>query len=251
MKRFVILTLIIFTVGMSTVFGQSSLFKNGNELYAKGNYRAAAEMYEKVLVEEGVAPEIYYNLGNAYYKLNETGLSILNYERALRLSPRYENARVNLELAQARVIDNVRQLSSFFVVRWFEIIIKLFSSNQWLFISVALFVLTLAFVLTFIFSYSSALRKTAFYVGLILFILSITTVIFSYVKKNVIDERKEAILMTGSATVKSSPDKSGTNLFQIHEGTKVKVQSNLGEWTEIKIGNGNVGWIENKNIEII
>jgi tetratricopeptide (TPR) repeat protein len=251
MKRYIILTLIIFSVGVSAVLGQSSLFKKGNELYGKGNYKAAADTYEKILKEEGIAPEIYYNLGNAYYKLNETGLSILNYERALRLSPNYENARVNLELAQLRVIDNVHQISSFFVLRWFESAINLFTTNQWLYISVILFVLTITFILTFIYSYSAAFRRGSFYIALILFIFSMTSVTFSYVKKNVIDERKEAILMTGSVTVKSSPDKSGTNLFQIHEGIKVRIQSSLGDWTEIKLGNGNVGWIENKNIEII
>ena len=84
-----------------------------------------------------------------------------------------------------------------------------------------------------------------------MFIFTGTTLIFSYVKGKVIDEKKEAIIMTGAVTVKSSPDKSGTNLFQIHEGTKVSIQSNLGNWSEIKLGNGNIGWIENKNLEII
>lgn len=250
MKKFLI-ALVIFATGTFASFGQSSLFKQANDLYGKGDFQEAAATYEKILTDEGVAPEVYYNLGNAYYKMNETGKSILNYERALKLSPNYENAKVNLELAQLRVVDNVSQISSFFVLRWFQTIVKLLTTNQWLYISVGLFVLTLIFVMLFIFSLTGRMRKTSFYIALILFIFTGTTLIFSYVKGKVIDEKKEAIIMTGAVTVKSSPDKSGTNLFQIHEGTKVSIQSNLGNWSEIKLGNGNIGWIENKNLEII
>lgn len=250
MRKYFI-TLIVFAFTLLPLFGQATQYQKANDWYAKGQYKMAADLYERILKEEGVAPEIYYNLGNSYYKLNETGLAVLNYERALKLSPGYENARVNLELAQTRVVDNIHQISPFFVIRWFEIIIKSFTTNQWLFFSAILFTLAIVLVLSFIFSFSSTLRKGSFYAALVIFILSMSTLVFSYVRKTVIDESKDAIIMSGAVTVKSSPDKSGTNLFQIHEGTKVKVQSSLGNWTEIKLGNGNIGWIENSNFEII
>lgn len=250
MKR-IIFFIAALMIAVSIVSAKSDAFSRANELYGKAKYSEAAKLYEEILNNEGVAPEIYYNLGNAYYKMSETGLSILNYERALRLRPNYENAKVNLELSELRVVDNVHQISSFFVVRWFEEIIIRLTTNQWLYLSTALFVLSIGLILFFIFSFSVNLRKFSFYSALIVFIISMSTLFFSYVKKNVVDERKEAIIMVGAVTAKSSPDRSGTNLFQVHEGTKVLIQSNLGSWTEIKLGNGNIGWIESKNLEII
>jgi len=251
MKK-VSLIITLFICCLSTaVLAQNNSFAQANELYGKGKYQEAAALYESILKTQGVAPELYYNLGNAYYKMNETGLSILNYERALRLSPRYENAKVNLELAQLRVVDNVKQISTFFVKRWIEVINKTLTSNQWLFLSVSLFALTIVFVLLFIFSYSQTIRRSSFYFALILFIISMVSVTFSYVRKNQLDAHKEAIIMVGTVTAKSSPDKSGTILFQLHEGTKVSIESYLGNWTEIKLGNGDIGWIENTNYEVI
>ncbi len=249
-KVSLIITLFICCLS-SAALAQKNSFAQANELYGKGKYQEAATLYESILKTQGVAPELYYNLGNAYYKMNETGLSILNYERALRLSPRYENAKVNLELAQLRVVDNVKQISTFFVKRWIEVIIKTLTSNQWLFLSVSLFVLTIVFVLLFIFSYSQTIRRSSFYFALILFIISMVSVTSSYVRKNQLDAHKEAIIMVGTVTAKSSPDKSGTVLFQLHEGTKVSIESYLGNWTEIKLGNGDIGWIENTNYEVI
>jgi tetratricopeptide (TPR) repeat protein len=222
-----------------------------NQLYIKGNYSDAAKLYEKVLSTEGVAPELYLNLGNAYYKSNEIGRSILNYERALRLSPMYDDARVNLELAQLKVVDNNIQNNTFFVGRWIDNLIKMLDSNQWFFISFSVFLICIICSFIFVFGPIRLLRKYAFYLGLILFVFSLLSFVFSGIRKNQIMNHSEAIVMTGTISVKSSPDKSGTDLFQLHEGTKVIVKSTLGKWTEIKLGNGNIGWVEQENIEKI
>ena len=214
MRRVILFLSLILCFG-SVLFAQSSRVKQANDLYSKGNYSDAAKLYEKVLATEGVAPELYYNLGNAYYKLSETGKSILNYERAIRLAPTFEDAHVNLELAQLKVVDNIVQTPTFFLGRWIENLIKLLTSNQWIAVSFSVFI------------------------------------IFSDVRKDQMVNHREAIVMTGVVTVKSSPDKSGTDLFQLHEGTKVVVKSTLGKWTEIILGNGNIGWVEQDNIENI
>jgi hypothetical protein len=233
------------------VFSQSAAVKQANDLYAKGNYADAAKLYEKILSTEGVAPELYYNLGNAYYKSSETGKSILNYERAIRLAPTAEDARFNLELAQLKVVDNVVQAPTFFLGRWIENLIKLLTSNQWITVSFSVFIVGLILALLFIFAPTLAIRKTSFYVGATLLVISLCTLIFSGVRKDQMVNHREAIVMTGVVTVKSSPDKSGTDLFQLHEGTKVFIKSTLGTWTEIILGNGNIGWIEQENIENI
>ena len=125
------------------------------------------------------------------------------------------------------------------------------TSNQWLGISVALFVITLILIFLFIFGSTHFMRKLSFQVAVSLLLVCLASFIFSGIRKDQLVNHREAIVMVGVVTVKSSPDKSGTDLFQLHEGTKVKVKSTLGNWTEIKLGNGNVGWVEQANIEKI
>lgn len=250
MKRIILFLSLILSFG-SVMFAQSVTVRQANDFYAKGNYAEAAKLYEKVLVTEGVAPELYYNLGNAYYKSGETGKSILNYERAIRLYPTFEDAHVNLELAQLKVVDNIVQTPTFFLGRWIENLIKLLTSNQWIAISFSIFIIGLILAFLFIFAPSLFIRKMSFYIGATLLVLSLCTLVFSGVRKDQLVNHREAIVMTGAVTVKSSPDKSGTDLFQLHEGTKVVVKSTLGNWTEIKLGNGNIGWVEQGNIENI
>lgn len=234
-----------------SAFAQTESVKLANDLYQKGNYTAAAKQYEKVLKIEGVAPELYYNLGNAYFKANEIGLSVLNYERALKLSPEFDDARYNLDMAQLKVVDNIVQAPSFFLGRWIENLIKLLTSNQWILISFVLFVLCIVTSFMFIFGSTRHLRKTSFYIGSVLLGISLLTITFAGVRKDQMTNHREAVVMSGVITVKSSPDKSGTDLFQLHEGTKVFITSSLGQWIEIKLGNGSIGWVENVNVEKI
>jgi len=250
MKR-IILFLSAMLSFCSLVMATTSDISQANQLYIKGNYSDAAKLYEKILSTQGVAPELYLNLGNAYYKSNEIGHSILNYERALRLTPMYDDARVNLELAQLKVVDNNIQNNTFFVGRWIENLIKILNSNQWFFISFSVFIVCLICSFIFIFGPTRVLRKFSFYVGFVLLIFSSITFVFSGIRKSQVVNHSEAIVMAGTVSVKSSPDKSGTDLFQLHEGTKVTIRSTLGNWTEIKLGNGNVGWVEQENIEKI
>ena len=250
MKRIILFLSLVFCFG-SYVFAQSNAIKHANDLYIKGDYTSAAKQYEYILSSEGVAPELYYNLGNAYYKTNEIGRSILNYERALRISPLLEDAQFNLELAQLKVVDNTVQSSNFFIGRWIQNLIKLLTSNQWIFTSFAVFITALILIFIFIFGPSRYVRKASFYSALVLVGISLITFIFAGVRKDQLLSHREAIVMTGVISVKSSPDKSGTDLFQLHEGTKVTVKSSLGNWCEIMLGTGNIGWVEQANIEKI
>lgn len=250
MKRIVQILLIIFSICINT-FAQTGALSQANDLYVKGEYTDAAKIYEKILINEGIAPELYYNLGNAYFKTNEVGRSILNYERALRLSPMFDDASFNLELAHLKVVDNIVQAPTFFLGRWIENLVKTMTSNQWLFLSVSIFLFCLIFSFIFIFGNSRSIRKLSFYIGSVFLGISLLTLIFSGVRKNQLINQNEAIIMSGIITVKSSPDQSGTDLFQLHEGTKVSIKSSLGNWTEIKVGNGSIGWVEKRSIEKI
>ena len=250
MKRLILFLLAILSYG-SLLFAQSNEVKQANTLYSKGNYADAAKLYEKIISTQGVAPELYFNLANAYYKSNEIGHSILNYERALRLSPTYDDARYNLEIAQLKVVDNVGLNQSFFIGRWIDAFIKLLNSNQWLLFSFSVFLFSLVCAFVFIFGPTRQFRKISFYIGFVAFAISFFTFVFSGIRKDQMLNHRDAIIMSGVVSVKGSPDKSGTELFQLHEGTKVSIKSTLGSWTEIKLGNGNIGWVEQENIERI
>jgi len=250
MRRIIIYFAAVFIFGFSA-YAQSNKLKQANDSYIKRDYTQAAKFYEEIISHDGVAPELYYNLGNAYYKSNEIGRSILNYERALRLSPLYDDASFNLDLAQQKVVDNIVQAPTFFLGRWIENLIKVLTSNQWFIFSFIVFILFLGFSFLFLFGSSRQSRKTSFYIGIVFLFFSLISFIFAGVRKDQLQNHHEAIVMQGVVVVKSSPDKSGTDLFQLHEGTKVSIKSSLGQWVEIQLGNGNVGWVEGQSIEKI
>jgi tetratricopeptide (TPR) repeat protein len=221
-----------------------------NNLYKQGNYSDAVKIYEEIL-KTGISAEIYYNLGNSYYKIDEIGLAILNYERALRINPRFKDAAYNLQIAESKVVDNVNTSPTFFVKRWINGLINTSTSNQWAIISLSFFVVFLGFLLLFFFSIKRSRRKLSFYSLIIAAIISATTFYFSAKRKEQFVKHNTAIILSGAVTAKSAPDDSGTNLFQLHEGTRVSVKSTLGSWVEISLENGAVGWLEEKTLERI
>ena len=228
-----------------------NLLQQANELYAQGEYLQAANLYERILQEQGVAPELFFNLGNAYFKSHETARAILNYERALRLNPRFSDARYNLELAQLRVLDNIALAETFFLRRWINKLISNYTSNQWFYFSWTMFIIGLIGVLFFIFGRSRTLRKISFIKTVTILAISAITLTFAAVRKNQFQNQNDAIVMIGVIPVKSSPDRSGTDLFELREGTKVRIRTTLGDWAEIMIGDGRIGWVERRQIEEI
>ena len=227
----------------------ASLFAEANAQYAEGNYAEAAESYRQVLVEQPSA-EVYYNLGNACFKQGELSQSILAYERALRLRPLYKDAQYNLKFAQSRIVDNIEDTNSFFVSNWLKAVRNLLSEQTWMWLSVALFLLTLTGAMLFAFSRVVWLRKTAFYTAIVALVISIAACANagSLHKRDTL--RAEAVITQGIVNAKSSPDRSGTDLFTLHEGTKVVIKEQLGNWCNIHVGN-NIGWIPLTTLERI
>ena len=219
----------------------TSLFTQGNAQYAEGNYAEAATQYEQILAQQPSA-EVYYNLGNAYFKQGELAQSILAYERALRLQPSMKDAKHNLQFAQSRIVDNIQDTQSFFLSNWLKAIRNALSQSTWMILSISLFILMLVGFFFFAFSQTIWLRKTAFYTSIVAVLLSIA----SFVNANSLHqrdtERAEAIITQGVVNAKASPDRSGTELFTIHEGTKVLITEVIGDWCCIHVGN-NIGWM--------
>jgi len=253
MKRIYIVFLLIsvlFGPTMSQTNRQNDQIALANQMYKQGQFTDAARIYEEEL-KKGVSAELYYNIGNSYYKANEIGHAILNYERALRIDPGYDDASYNLDIAESKIVDNVNTTPTFFIRKWTNSLIKSNTSNQWAVISVVCFVLMLAFFFLFAFSRIRSRRKYSFFASVFFGILCVISLSFSGIRKDQFINHHEAVIMSGTVAVKSSPDQSGTDLFQLHEGTLVKVKSVLGGWSEITLENGAVGWVEESAIERI
>lgn len=227
----------------------STLFVDANQLYSDGNYAEAAQAYEQIIAEQPNS-EAYYNLGNAYFKQDELAQAILAYERCLRLDPRNKDAKYNLAFAQSRIIDNVEDNQMFFIKNWLQSIRNTMRETTWMILSIISFLIVLIGALLFALSKEQWLRKTAFYSALVALFISICACANAGSLHSRDNNRAEAIITQGIVNVKASPDRSGTELFTLHEGTKVIIHETLGEWCNIHVGN-NVGWMKLSSLERI
>ena len=227
-------------------------FEQANQLYAAGEYAQAADLYEQCLqgTDRKSRAAVYYNLGNARFKQGELAQSILAYERCLRLQPRHKDAKYNLEIARSRITDNLTDNTSFFFSAWMQSLRDTLTEQVWTWMSVILFILFLAGILLFALSGNVALRKTAFHTAWVALLISIIACCNAGSLHRRDTNRAEAIITQGVLNAKASPDRSGTELFTLHEGTKVTVTESLGEWCNIRVGN-NEGWVEAAHLERI
>ena len=175
----------------------------------------------------------------------------MNYERALLLEPGDGDIRFNLQLARQKSVDKIEPVGDFFLHRWFDKVQNMGAADSWAQTGIVCFILFIGCLILFFFSKWIHLKKIGFYLGLVFLVLVIFANIFAGNQKDELVNRKSAIVFAPTVTVKSSPDASGTDLFILHEGTKVSVKSKLGDWNEIEMEDGNVGWMPSKDMEII
>lgn len=219
--------------------------------YMAGFYENAIAIYEKVIADGLVSSELYYNLGNAYFKTNNLPSAILNYERALKLNPGDEDISYNLGVANSRIVDKIEVLPELFYIRWWKDLKTWFSPDGWTLLGIGSFSLLFIFAALFLLSRSITGRKIYFLSGVIILLINIVSGIITWQTNTEAQKQNTAIVFTPTLPVKSSPDDSSIDLFVIHEGLKVTVTDNLGEWGEIRIANGSKGWVKADNLKPI
>ncbi|MDR2792024.1 MAG: tetratricopeptide repeat protein [Tannerellaceae bacterium] len=251
MKRYMLVWLAAAGLWTATAAAQEEEIKAAEAAYASGAFERAAEIYESLLQTWGESSHVRYNLGNAYYKTGKIAPAILQYERAVLLDPGDADIRFNLQLAKARGVDRIESIEQFFLVRWFLALQDAGKADAWAKGGIGAFLLFMGCLALFVFSRRTGLKKVGFYAGTGLLVVVAVTNIFARNQKNELLRRDSAIVFSPTVTVKSSPDASGTDLFVLHEGTKVRVKSSLGDWSEIELSDGNVGWMTSKDFEII
>lgn len=228
-----------------------SLWDRANTAYINDDYAEAIRIYEMMLSDGVRSAKLYYNLGNAFFKRDEIGKAILYYHRALRLAPGDEDIRHNLSVAEARTKDTIDRIPEFFLTTWVRSLSGLMSSTAWTVLSLVALVAMLALLLLFLLARRLSLRKSGFYGTLAAALLFALTTWFALGQRSAQLNTAEAVVMSSSAAVKSSPDRAATDLFVLHEGTIVEVTNRLGDWSEVVIADGKKGWTESRKIEAI
>ena len=245
MKRYTLFILMLLFAFMGKA--QESVdvwFEQANAAYNMGNYDSAKIVYEKILATELESVPLYFNLGNAYYKMREYPMAIYCYEKALKLDPSNEEVQTNLAIANQAIVDKIEPVPQSFIVRGWRNVRASLSGDQWAWCSIVFFALLLVSLFLFLRSRKVGLRKLGFFAGLVFLMAFGLSVVFAAQLKHASETQDQAILMTPTVTVKSSPSVESVDLFVLHEGTKVSILETANGWCKIKIANGSVGWLK-------
>ncbi len=226
-------------------------FEEGNLYYRKANFEQAARAFEGILKNGYESVELYYDLGNCYFKLQNYPAAILAFERARRLSPRDEDVLYNLRLANLRVIDKIEPVPQLFIIEWWRNFVNLFPAATWALIAIAcLWTAALAGTL-FLRARSIGAQRSGFMVAGLAILLSILAFMSMYQRIQAEQHSDSAIVFAQSVSAKSAPDPQSTDLFVLHEGVKVDLLDEVGDWRKIRLADGKVGWLTISAMQII
>jgi tetratricopeptide (TPR) repeat protein len=226
-------------------------FRQGVDLFSSGNYDEALEQWIDLYNTGYRSSELEYNIGNAYFKMNNIPGAILFFERAHLLKPADEDINYNLQIARSLIVDRFDEIPELFFVRWFGFLSLSLSTNVWARIGISTFILCLIFLSLYFYSLKYKLKVLGFWLALMLLIISLSSLTFSARNRQMVHNSHKAIIFSPQISGKSSPDNSGTDLFVLHEGTKVTTGEKVGEWYEIRLSDGNKGWVPAGSIQII
>ena len=223
---------------------------DADKAYQENKYAEAIKMYENILATQGESAVVYYNLGNSYFKEKNMAKAVLNYERALLLNPGDADIRFNLDMARSKTVDQITPATEVFIVTWVNSLTNMQSERGWAKIGIVSFICLLVGLALYIFSKRLFVRKIGFIGAVVLLVVTVCANLFAREQKNELMDRTGAIVMSPTVTVKSTPDESGTELFVLHEGTKVFVEDNsMKGWKEIRLEDGNKDGFRQKQLK--
>lgn len=226
-------------------------FEAANQAYEKGNYNFAIEQYEGVLSTGQHAAELYYNLGNAYFKTGNLGKAILNYERTRSLAPRDAQARDNLAIAQARTIDIIQPLPDFFLTRWWRGLQQSLSAGLWSGLSILMLWLAVGGFSIWLLQTDREQKKRGFLGGMVCLLLFGITFALAAQRNSAQQNSKQAIVLAKETALKDAADEDSPDILTLHEGTKVGLVDQIGEWHKVRLPNGEQGWLVEGSFEEI
>ena len=235
----------------SLLFSQNydAKFEKANKLYNSEKYESAIKIYEELLTQDIKSSQLYYNLANSYYRNDQIGLAILNYNKALKLEPNFEDAEFNLEVAKLKTIDKFEEVPTFFLDDLSISISRMFNERQWTIVNIVICVGLFGFIALFRLTKSANTKRQI----LILIFGSIFLFLFSsyfgYKQYKYESTLTNGVISSASTYIKSSPDANSKDLIILHEGTSFELLDKVGDWVELKLSDGNKGWVNIKDIE--
>lgn len=228
----------------------NTLFNRANTLYAKAQYQEALNSYQKIIAAGEHSAAVYFNMGNACYKLGDLPSALLYYERAHQLSPNDEDINANIRLSNSKTRDKIEELPEFFISRWWTSVFLSFSANWFAVFSVLLLVTGSVFLIIYFFAHRVALKKSSFFVAVTCFVFGLCTV-FILTQQLSYFKQKHGIIFNSPVYVKSSPAGNARDLLLLHEGVKVTILEKNREWLRVRLANGNEGWIRSADLKEI
>jgi tetratricopeptide (TPR) repeat protein len=226
-------------------------FYQGVTYFSAGSYDKALQVWTDIYKTGYRSANLAYNIGNAYFKLNNIPSAILYYERAYLLKPGDENINYNLQVARTLNVDRFQEIPELFFIKWYNFVSLSLSTNTWGKISIVTFIIFLLCLSLYIYSSRHRYKVLGFWTALLFIVLSLSTLAFTIRNKSLVYNSHKAIITSPIISGKSSPDQSGNDLFVLHEGTKVTIEDEVGEWLEIRLSDGNKGWVPSNSIIII
>ena len=225
--------------------------KNADDEYKKGNYQQAIKDYEELL-KKGPSVELYYNLGNAYYRTDNMTRAVLNYERALLLSPGDDDIRFNLQMARSKTIDKIAPKSEMFFVTWYKTLVNFTSVDGWARSAIVCLSLALVLALCYLFGGKPQVRKIGFFGAVVFIAVFILSNVFAYEQKQILTKRTGAVVTAPSAPLKKTPVASSEHDAIIHEGSRVEIiDDTMKDWKQVELEDGREGWILSSQMERI
>jgi len=252
MKRIlIILSLATFTFAQSFSQSQAARFEEASKLYQSGDYSGAAAIYNQLYNEGYRSENLLYNSGNAFFKSGDIAHSILFYERAKLLSPADEDINYNLEVARSRVAGKTEEIPSLFFIRWFDFLALLTGTNNWAIIALLLFIIALASGIVFLTKARSQGKLLTFWIFIGALMLSAISVSLAIRNDNLVNNNRKAVVICSILTGKSAPGESGNEIFVVNAGAIVVIEESIGDFTEVRLPDGNKGWVKGDCIEKI
>lgn len=248
MKKILLLLLIICAPMMAQ---NNALFETANAAYNEGDYAEAIKRYEDILKNGEESAELYFNLANSHYKLNHIAPSIYNYEKALLLDPADKIIKNNLEFANNMVIDDIKEVPKSGLSNMVTKGINVFSYNSWAWVAIVFASLFAVLFLLYYFSIASKKKRTFFATAILAVIISLISLTFAFVARNEMLNSNYAIVFSEEVSVRNEPNQRGTELFLLHEGTKVEVLNSFQDWVQLELTNGSTGWINKKALNFL
>ena len=241
MKKLLFLLLII----ANSVVAQTTedLFKNANDLYKNDKLEEAVELYKKIESNGLISSELFYNLGNSYYKLNKVGPSIYYYEKALKLNPLNKDVQNNLVFAKRLALDNIEELPKTVFQKLNKNYLQKLSYNQWAIVVIVFSIIGSLLFLFFYFASTPSRKRFYFITSTLSFVLLVLTFFITYNQYSFAKNNKVAIVFAEKTEVRNAPTLNSEEVFELHEGTKVIVLDEIDNWRKIKIADGKLGWI--------